>query len=1013
MLKRKQLYGLGLLIFLFSCGGKENGAKLLEDDKDSIIYFCGAEDSMVWADGEAVFQTDQVVFRNAETQCADFAFEGKYSAKLDSSHPYGMSFLLTDIEKGEFFQASVWQKETDGPGDLIFAISGETRFTLSANENDIYEHQNGWKKHVVQFSAVTALDSMTIFAFSGNDAVETYFDNLEVRRYKTRPKSTLKVNEGMSILLPDSSKEVLDEYIEKGARSEIIQSKYKKYVTGQLVSGQDTIPVEMRLKGDWTDHLLSGNVSYRIKTDAGSAFKGLRSFSIQHPKTRNNMHEWFMHQLADQEDLLSTHYSFIPVTINGNNKGVYALEEHFDKQLLESRNRREGPVLKIDESGFWALAFLAYTERREMTDYPYEVYEAAIISCFKENRTLKTDYLKESFKNGSILLEKFKKGSENPALLFDLNRVATYFALMDLGNVKHALAWHNRRFYYNPVTAKLEHIGFDMIPMVKPFNPLRATAVFEGDSAFMMPEQKLDRSFFLNADFRAAYTQKLIEFSDDSYLNRVFDELDSAIKHNEVLMRAEIPGYTFNRADYYEKAKQIRVELETLNSRWDAFMARADQKTVSSNGNAGHPSQSVKPYYLEAVSVNAFRSKLDSVYFKVEFENYHFDSVSIVGYSVKPDKKNMIPLDNPIDLGGFQAGFPVDTASLILNQKPSRFFFSLRNVPGIVKKKKFIKWEKPRTVHPRLTLLEGFKPVSNYYTVQNNVIRFRSGSYQMAELMYIPAGYFVQFDPGTTIDFISGGGLILNDNTRISGTTDAPVRFHSSDFSGRGITVLQADTVIIDYLEIENMNTLNYAGWKLTGALTVYEAYLKADHLTIRNNLCEDGLNAIRSHFDIKNCLIENTHSDGFDADFCTGSFANSTFKHTGNDCIDFSGSRVDIRDIIIEQSGDKGVSAGERSVLKLSHISVDGALTGLAAKDGSIIEGDNITVKNAEVGAAVFRKKPEYASSSMVLSNVKFASLNLWTLIEKGSSITVEGKTYYGYQKLDIERMYARFGEK
>lgn len=26
--------------------------------------------------------------------------------------------------------------------------------------------------------------------------------------------------------------------------------------------------------------------------------------------------------------------------------GVYAYEEHFDKQLVESNNRREGPILK-------------------------------------------------------------------------------------------------------------------------------------------------------------------------------------------------------------------------------------------------------------------------------------------------------------------------------------------------------------------------------------------------------------------------------------------------------------------------------------------------------------------------------------------------------------------------------------------------------------------------------------------------------------------------------------------
>ena len=239
---------------------------------------------------------------------------------------------------------------------------------------------------------------------------------------------------------------------------------------------------------------LPGNVSYRIKTGADYAYEGLRSFSIQHPQTRNYMHEWFLHRLCDFEGLLSTKYAFLQVNVNNTPTGIYALEEHFDKQLLESRNKREGPILKLDESGFWALAIKE--REQEIAKIPYPFYEAAVVSCFKKGRTQKSSSLSAQFQNGIVLLEHFKNTYDRPDLLFDIDQIATYYALMDLGNVNHSLAWHNRRFYYNPVTAKLEHIGFDMIPMIMPFNPLLASVEFKKKPEDSLPEDRHQLSIY-------------------------------------------------------------------------------------------------------------------------------------------------------------------------------------------------------------------------------------------------------------------------------------------------------------------------------------------------------------------------------------------------------------------------------------------------------------------------------------------------------------------------------------
>jgi hypothetical protein len=77
------------------------------------------------------------------------------------------------------------------------------------------------------------------------------------------------------------------------------------------------------------------------------------------------------------------------------------------------------------------------------------------------------------------------------------------------------------------------------------------------------------------------------------------------------------------------------------------------------------------------------------------------------------------------------------------------------------------------------------------------------------------------------------------------------------------------------------------------------------------------------------------------------------------------------------------------------------------------MITGTAITVKNAEVGLAAFQKKPEYGFSMMTLDHVAYENLNRLGLIERGSRIVIDGKAHFGYQKFDIEEMYARFGEK
>ena len=76
-------------------------------------------------------------------------------------------------------------------------------------------------------------------------------------------------------------------------------------------------------------------------------------FSLQDPVTRNNTAEWLFVETLRREACMSVRYEFVNLTINGKRMGIYALEEHFSKELIEFNQRREGVIVGFDDYLLW------------------------------------------------------------------------------------------------------------------------------------------------------------------------------------------------------------------------------------------------------------------------------------------------------------------------------------------------------------------------------------------------------------------------------------------------------------------------------------------------------------------------------------------------------------------------------------------------------------------------------------------------------------------------------------
>ena len=79
--------------------------------------------------------------------------------------------------------------------------------------------------------------------------------------------------------------------------------------------------------------------SYRIKVKGDNTILGMKQFSIHHPRERNYLNEWLFHKTINREGLISLRYYFVKIILNGNDLGIYALEEHFERRLLENNLR--------------------------------------------------------------------------------------------------------------------------------------------------------------------------------------------------------------------------------------------------------------------------------------------------------------------------------------------------------------------------------------------------------------------------------------------------------------------------------------------------------------------------------------------------------------------------------------------------------------------------------------------------------------------------------------------------
>ena len=976
-----------LLLLAFSCNNKVESGMVMN-------LTCDVE-AVEKAKGQVLLKSSgDYLLTGANNRSEEKAHSGKYSIKLGHDNKYGFQVKFSDLKKDMFVRATVW----------IYGDVGHLAFTSSKplnyhaySKSVVQSDENGWKQIILEAFVPPHYDGEEIKLFVMNqEETDVYFDDLEVSVYNTKPYPEYKDIDNIELLIDQEYLDEINENRIKSFKKGVITNKTKKTYPAIFKYGTKELKAKVRIKGDWLDHIQGNKLSFRIKLIDGN-FKGMQEFSIQQPHSRGMINEYVIHKIFEEEDILTTQYGFVPVKINGESKGIFAFEEHFAKHIIESRDRREGPILKFSEKALWVILQKNQLIKEDYIKAPY--VESATITPFKKGKTSRNPTLKGNFMIGQNLLRQYQYDSSPVSELFKIDKLSKFYAITDITRAWHSTRWHNERYYYDPVSSKLEIIAYDCFTTSGPdksgfdFSP----RIIELRQDFIY-DNYLKNSPFNDPQFNKEYIKAVDDYLFSDKLSATIDKYLEDINFNIALLQKE---YSYYNYDPYSLLKGI----EELSDKW------VDLKPKLKNGDI-HANLVLENYNYEnlapidGMSLQAYLESSN----EIKVTNFHAQKLYLISYSNKKlPEQGIVAFEEPIEFNSYNGLSTVDSKSVICSFTPTKIYFKSDLISDEIFTTKVATWPEPTLSSPRQTLLSSSIEKSNQILlIEDSVYKFRKGKHLITSPLIIPAGKTVIIEEGVHLDFVNKAFFMSFSPINIKGEINNPVIIESSDGSAMGFTTIDAEKAsIIDQVIFRGFNTLAYQGWNLTGAVTFYESDITITNTQFLENNCEDALNIIRSDFSMKKSTISDAYADGFDADFATGIVENCVFERIGNDGIDFSGSTIEIVDVIINNIGDKGISGGESSTLQLKNITISNATIGVASKDRSLVNINGIKISDSYCAFAVYQKKTAYEAAKMYVENCELNAIEREDLLGLGSIIMIDGNEYQGKERINIDSLY------
>ena len=181
---------------------------------------------------------------------------------------------------------------------------------------------------------------------------------------------------------------------------------------------------------------------------------------------------------------------------------------------------------------------------------------------------------------------------------------------------------------------------------------------------------------------------------------------------------------------------------------------------------------------------------------------------------------------------------------------------------------------------------------------------------------------------------------------------------------------------LFNFFDNENLEAIPFNSSKeINGCLNFYDLKIINTSIKVKNSYCEDAINFVRVEGKLDNIEVHGAFSDAVDFDFSTIEIENLKIKNALNDCLDLSFGNYFIQKSYLSNCGDKALSIGETSEVRLNYIDVKNSNISIAIKDGSDVVIDKLINEKVNYCITMYRKKTEFVGSKLKLNNQRCKS--------------------------------------
>lgn len=734
--------------------------------------------------------------------------------------------------------------------------------------------------------------------------------------------------------------------------------------------------IDLRLKGDRDIHFKEiKKSSYKIELKNDETILGMNKFSLMKPRARNYIHEWIYHQLMSEGNLIKLNYSFINLKINGESQGLYSIEESFDKILIERNRRRNGPIFSLKEEWTYQI------NNNENKEILFQVYNKKY--WLNEDNIQTTLYAHK-------LLKDFFNRKININDVFDEDKWAWFMAISDLNYYAHGNDIKSVKFYFNPLSKKFEPVPFDGHRIVVDLNEniigwqnyRNSRPSFEVAISCLKNYETCSNPFpkffffniegELNKSFFDKYRKSVEKITSKKYLDNFFNKNSKEIfKFNSKIYSDYFyadntyyygPGlYYFNKKEIYKRAKRLKSKLKFIPS--NILVYQIDNNIRLINWN---------------ISDNTIFNNHNLILEKVNcINNQTNEQISFrLDKKIEPSK-NSFTLKN-LDIKCID----IDIFDLI-SKKQHNIKIDLLGKKYVSKKK----FEIDNYLH--------------YFVIDKKKLVLKNDNTIIKKNIFIPKGFQVLIKSHQKLTIINNAFIISESpfyikGKKIDNKNTVEIGGLSDNFGG-GILIKNSKTESnFKNVVFRNLNgNVDYTpeGYAIYGAVNIFNSKIKIENFKFENITSEDAINVISSTFLIKNGQFNNINSDAIDIDYGNGLMEELIIKNVLNDGIDFSESNVNVSDIQFYNIGDKSISAGENSNIKIKNLDISKSYLGVVSKDGSSVYAVNVKNNDVTIPYAAYKKKKEYEYPYLIINKSFEDKFKKLYLKDRSSKITIDKK--------------------